>query len=61
MSDHPKLTWEVIEPFHRLERIRLPEGWLYRTVQQGAVALCFVPDVTETLKLMPPAAPHKEP
>jgi len=47
------IEWEVIGPFRRLERIRVPGGWLYRTVHAQTVALCFVPDVTN-------AAPREE-
>jgi hypothetical protein len=41
------LTWEAISPFNRLERIRVPGGWLYRTAHGDAVALCFVPLVPD--------------
>jgi hypothetical protein len=49
MNDEPRslIDWEVIGPFRRLERIRVPGGWLYRTVHAQSVALCFVPDATK--------------
>jgi hypothetical protein len=40
-------TWEAISPFNRLDRIRVPGGWIYRTTHTNAVALCFVPLVPE--------------
>jgi hypothetical protein len=49
-----QLDWEPIRPFNHLDRIRVPGGWLYRTVHKtvagengvgsSAVALCFVPE-----------------
>jgi len=41
-KEHP--DWETLLPFNRLERIRVPSGWIYRTVHGTAVALCFVPE-----------------
>jgi hypothetical protein len=52
-------TWEVISPFNRLDRIRVPGGWLYRTAHGGdAVALCFVPLAPEEIE---PSAPRAGP
>ena len=54
------LDWEPIQPFKRLERIRVPGGWIYRTEQDHAVAMCFVPEVTEIpivkVKEVPPTS-----
>jgi hypothetical protein len=47
MSDDTVTTWEAISPFNRLDRIRVPGGWIYRTAHTNAVALCFVPLVPE--------------
>jgi hypothetical protein len=47
MSDDTVTTWEAISPFNRLDRIRVPGGWIYRTTHTNAVALCFVPLVPE--------------
>lgn len=50
-------TWEAISPFNRLDRIRVPGGWIYRdliTSHDGKIlstAICFVP--------MPPPAPAR--
>jgi hypothetical protein len=59
MSDRPGTDWEQVMghwPHDYLDRVRVPGGWLYRTVYQDdstvgddpsrpvAVAMCFVPD-----------------
>jgi hypothetical protein len=49
MSDQP--AWEPVCVVHdaidRLDRIRVPGGWLYRTEvwreEESTVAMCFVP------------------
>jgi hypothetical protein len=35
--------WEPIRPFKALDRIRVPGGWVYRSMHEDGVALCFVP------------------
>ena len=35
--------WEPIHPFKTLDRIRVPGGWVYRSMHEDGVALCFVP------------------
>jgi hypothetical protein len=45
--NEPKIDWEVLLPFERLQRFKVPGGWIYRTTIRDAVALCFVPEPAE--------------